>query len=149
MSLILVPISIKDANVLIDRLHRHHEPSNKHRFAVAVAVEWAEEPCGAAIVGDTTARMADDGWTCEVRRVATDGTKNACSMLYAACWRAARALGWRRCITYTLLSEGGASLRAAGWRVVGQTEGGSWDRKDRPRVDHAPTEPKLKWEAPA
>jgi hypothetical protein len=85
----------------------------------------------------------------EVLRVATDGTANACSMLYGAAWRAARALGWRKLITYTLVSEPGTSLRAAGWRVVGVVRGRSWDCASRPRVDRHPTLDKQRWEAPA
>lgn len=91
--------------------------------------------------------MAQDGWTAEVTRLCTDGTPNACSHLYAAAWRAARALGWRRLITYTLATEPGDSLRGAGWRLVGEAGGGSWHRENRPRVDKAPTHMKLRWEA--
>lgn len=90
---------------------------------------------GVAIVGRPVARTLDDGWTLEVTRVATDGTKNACSALYASAWRAARAMGYQRLITYTLPSEGGASLRAAGWRTVHRTKGGNWNTPARPRVD--------------
>ncbi len=79
--------------------------------------------------------------------MATDGTKNACSMLYGAAWRAARALGWLRLVTYTLPEEGGASLRAAGWRCIGEAGGGSWSRANRPRVDMHPLQVKMKWEA--
>jgi len=50
----------------------------------------------------------------EVTRVATDGTPNACSLLYAAAWQAAKALGYRTLLTYTQKGESGASLRAAG-----------------------------------
>lgn len=80
--------------------------------------------CGVAIVGRPTARMLDDGWTVEVTRLATDGAHNACSILYAAAWRAARAMGYRRCVTFTLPEEGGASLRGAGWRCIGEAGGG-------------------------
>jgi len=92
-------------------------------------------------------RGLDDGWTLEVNRVATDGTRNACSMLYAACWRAAKAIGYRKLVTYTLPEEGGASLRAAGWRCIGQAGGGSWSCTSRPRVDTHPLQLKLRWEA--
>ena len=115
-------------------------------FALAVADE-AGEVRGVAIVGRPVSRHVQDGWTCEVIRVATDGARNACSMLYGAAWRAARALGWRRMVTYTLESEPGTSLRAAGWRVVGRTAPESWHRENRPRVDHAPLQAKIKWEA--
>lgn len=103
---------------------------------------------GVAIVGRPVARMNDDGWTLEVVRVATDGTKNACSKLYRASWKAARAMGYKRLITYTLPEEGGASLRGAGFRLIGEVGGGSWHREARPRVDKHPTQPKLRWEIP-
>ena len=86
-----------------------------------------------------------DGFTAEVTRLATTGERNACSMLYGASWRAARAMGYRRLITYTLDTEPGASLRGAGWRCVGQAGGGSWSRKNRPRIDKHPTQCKFRW----
>lgn len=101
---------------------------------------------GVAIVGRPVARQSQDGLTAEVKRLATDGTRNACSILYAAAWRAARALGYRRLITYTLPEEGGASLRGAGWRCIGSAGGGAWSRRARPRVDLHPTQQKLRWE---
>jgi hypothetical protein len=103
----LVPCSIADARALVKQHHRHHPPPVSGLFAVAVS--RAGRVVGVAIVGRPVARALQDGWTAEVTRVATDGTKNACSMLYGACWRAARALGYRRLGTYTLSGEGGAS----------------------------------------
>ena len=99
-----------------------------------------------AIVGRPISRLFDDGWTVEVTRVATDGTQNACSMLYGAAWRAAQALGYKRLVTYSLPEEGGASLRAAGYRCVGECGGGTWNRTTRPRVDEHPLQMKLRWE---
>lgn len=104
---------------------------------------------GVAIVGRPVARGADDGWTAEVTRCCTDGARNACSMLYAAAWRAVRALGYRKLITYTLAAEGGGSLRAAGFRVVGEVAGRSWSCPSRPRVDTVPHQDKLRWELAA
>lgn len=75
-----------------------------------------------------------------------DDERNACSLLYGACWRAARAIGYRRLVTYTLPTEGGASLRGAGWTLIGEAGGGSWDRRSRARVDEHPTQVKLRWE---
>jgi hypothetical protein len=98
------------------------------------------------VVGRPVARQLQDGYTAEVTRLASDGTRNACSLLYAAAWRACRALGYRRLVTYTLAEEGGASLRAAGWRCLGEAGGGSWSRENRPRVDRHPTQRKLRWE---
>lgn len=143
--LTVVPCSIQDAKAFVLAHHRHHPPPVGGLFALAVAL--GETVHGVAIVGRPVARMSDDGWTAEVTRVATDGTPNACSMLYGAAWRACRALGWRRLLTYTLATEPGTSLRAAGWRVIGETSGGSWSRVGRPRVDKHPTQEKLKWEA--
>jgi hypothetical protein len=90
--------------------------------------------------------MLDDGWTAEVVRLATDGSKNVCSMLYAASWRAARAMGYRRVITYILDSEPGTSLIAAGWKCIGECGGGSWSRTSRPRIDKAPLQKKIRFE---
>lgn len=144
--LTLCPITISHACAFVRAHHRHHAAPQGGLFAVAVAIDGAEEPCGVAIVGRPVGRMSDDGWTAEVTRLATDGTANACSMLYRASWRACRALGYRRLITYTLASEPGTSLRAAGAKLLGETAGGSWSRESRPRVDKHPTQAKLKWE---
>ncbi len=143
----VVPIDLAEANEFIRRYHRHHKPVVAgYKFCVAVADD--DQIVGVAIVGLPVARHLCDGWTLEVRRTCTDGTPNANSMLYGACWRAARALGYRRLVTYTLPSESGSSLRAAGWRCIGKTGGGTWNRPNcgRPRVDLHPTEPKLRWE---
>lgn len=145
MSLSLVPISISDAREFVRQTHRHHRPPTSGLFAVAVAEE--SKIVGVAIVGRPVARGLQDGWTAEVTRLSTDGTSNACSMLYAACWRACRALGYRKLVTYTLDSESGVSLRAAGWKVVGEVRGRSWSCDSRPRVDRHPLQNKLRWEA--
>ena len=145
MSPEIVPMYIGDARAFVERHHRHHPPPQGGLFAVGAAS--GGEVIGVAIVGRPVARRLQDGWTAEVTRLCVlEGYPNACSMLYAACWRAARALGWRRLITYTLPATGGASLRGAGWRLVGERGGGTWNRKDRPRVDRAPTGQKLLWE---
>lgn len=146
MRLRIVPITISDANTLVKRWHRHHKPAQGALFAIAVASESSEEPCGAILIGRPVARHLDDGWTAEVTRCVTDGTKNACSALYGAAWRAARACGYAKLITYTLTTESGTSLHAAGWKLVGEAGGGSWNRESRPRIDKAPTQRKLKWE---
>lgn len=101
------------------------------------------------MIGRPVARALDDGLTLEVNRVATDGAKNACSALYGAAWRAARALGYRRLVTYTLATEPGTSLDAAGWKVVGQVTGRSWSCPSRPRDDKHPTTNKVRWEVAA
>lgn len=142
----IVPITLPEANAFVQEHHRHHAPVPGAKFCIGVAKE--DRIVGVAIVGRPVARMSDDGWTLEVNRTCTDGTKNANSMLYGACWRAAKALGYRKLITYTLKDkESGVSLKAAGWRVVGEAGGGRWSRSSRPRVDTHPLQVKLRWEA--
>jgi hypothetical protein len=144
----LVPISVQDAREFVRQHHRHHLPPLSGLFAVACA-NGGGQVCGVAIVGRPVARKLQDGWTAEVTRLATDGTKNACSLLYGAAWRAARALGYRRLVTYTLTTEPGTSLRAVGWKCVGETPGRSWNVPSRPRVDRYPQQRKFRWEAVA
>jgi len=146
MSLQLVPVTLSEAKAFVERHHRHHKAPQGGRFAIGVAKDG--EVVGVVIVGRPVSRMLDDGWTAEVTRCCTDGTRNAPSMLYRAAWRAARAMGYRRLVTYTLPEEGGASLQAAGWRLIGEAGGGSWHRESRPRVDLHPTQTKLRWEIP-
>ncbi len=143
--LMLVPTTISDANEYVSQEHRHHKPTQGGLFAVAVARIIDNQICGVAIIGRPVARMLDDGWTAEVTRTATDGTKNANSLLYGAAWRAVRALGYKKLITYTLESESGISLRASGWKCLGQCGGGSWSRENRPRIDKHPLQKKIKW----
>ena len=143
--LVIVPCSIQDAREYVAQFHRHHAAPVSGLFALACAADG--RVCGVAIVGRPVARMLQDGWTAEVTRVATNGTPNACSILYAACWRAARALGWRKLITYTLATEPGTSVRAAGWRELGAVTARSWDCPSRPRVDRAPLQAKIRWQA--
>ncbi|MDA8346963.1 MAG: hypothetical protein M0Z66_16085 [Thermaerobacter sp.] len=128
--------------------HRHHKPPVGHKFSIAVADESGEVR-GVAMIGRPVARHLDDGWTLEVNRVATDGCPNASSALYGACRRAAWALGYKKLVTYTLPTESGASLRGAGYRLIGKAGGGSWDTPNsgRPRVDKHPTIFKMRWEA--
>lgn len=108
----LVPVSISDAIEFVRQHHRHRAAPVSGLFAVAVAL--ANEIVGVVIIGRPVSRRRQDGYTAEVTRLATDGSKNACSMLYAAAWRACRALGYRRLITYTLPSEGGGQPSSRG-----------------------------------
>lgn len=147
----LRPITIKDANRFVGRWHRHNDPTQGGLFAAAV--ERDGEVCGVAIVGRTIGRNAHDGYTCEITRIATDGTYNACSKLYGACCRAAKALGYRKILTKTLVDEPGSSLRAAGFVEVGVTEDRDWSRPSRHRVqtdlfghERRPGGPKRRWE---
>ena len=143
----ITPISLEEANAFVESHHRHHRPVPGAKFCVSVSNDG--KVCGVTIVGRPVARKLDNGWTLEVNRVCTDGTKNACSLLYGAAWRAAKAMGFRRLITYTLPEEGGASLRAAGWALIGERGGGNWNVKTRPRIDthELLRGQKLLWEA--
>jgi hypothetical protein len=135
MSLRIVPVSWDTASRFVVMWHRHHDPPVGGKFWAGIADE-ADILRGIHITGRPTARLFDNGLTLEVTRVATDGTKNAGSMLYAAAWQAARALGYRRLVTYTQEDESGASLRGAGWRIVAERPARKgWDTPSRPRED--------------
>ncbi|MEU7171533.1 MULTISPECIES: XF1762 family protein [Micromonospora] len=136
MSLRLVPVTFAQAADFIGDWHRHHRPPQGHKFSLGIAEH--EVLVGVAVVGRPVARLLDDGHTLEVTRVAVaDAIPNGCSMLYAAAWRAAKALGYRRLVTYTQHGESGASLRAAGWRVIAtRPPTAGWSRPARPRADH-------------
>lgn len=140
----LVPITLKEANFFVEQHHRHHKPVTGHKFSIAASD--GEKIVGVAIVGRPVSRYLDDGWTLEVNRLCTDGTKNACSFLYSAAWRAEKNMGYKKLITYILQSENGASLKASGWKCVGEAGGKRWTGKRRPEVDLYPAQMKLKFE---
>jgi hypothetical protein len=134
VTLTLVPVSFADACAFVAEHHRHHAPPRGHKFSLGVAD--GTTLVGVAIVGRPIARHLNDGQTLEVTRAATDGTRHANSMLYAAAWRAAKALGYRRLISYTQADESGSSLRAAGWRIVAERPARpGWHTPSRPRRD--------------
>lgn len=125
MSLQIVPVTFKVACAFVAALHRHNKPPRGHKFSIAVRGEGGI--VGVAMCGGPVARHFDDGLTLEVNRTCTDGTRNANSMLYGAAWRAAKAMGYLRCVTYIQAAETGASLRAAGWvKVKSLPARGSW-----------------------
>lgn len=139
------PISLAEANAFVAQYHRHHRGVVGHKFSISAAS--ADRIVGVAIIGRPISRIRDDGLTLEVTRLCTDGTRNACSFLYGCAARAGFAMGYRRIGTYILASEAGASLRAAGWRQIGEVTGRSWSCPSRPRVDLRPLEDKLLFEA--
>lgn len=143
----LCPMTLKEAQRFVEDVHRHHAPSVGHKFSIGAS--RGGDVVAVAMVGRPVSRHADDGWTLEVNRLAAypdERGRHACSFLYGAAWRACKALGYKRLITYTLPSESGASLRASGWTLIGEAGGGSWSSKSRPRVDTHPTQIKLRWE---
>lgn len=122
----IVPLTLAQLNVLVARLHRHHQPVRGHRFSLGV--ECKGQLVGACSVGRPVARLTDQYKVAEVTRLVTDGTPNACSILYAAAARACKAMGFEKIQTFILDSEPGASLRAAGWVLDGESGGGDWNR---------------------
>lgn len=144
----VVPVSFADACGFVQMWHRHHQPPVGHKFSIGVADDQ-DVLRGVAIIGRPVARMYDDGSTLEVNRTATDGTANVNSMLYGAAWRAVKAMGFRRLITYTQAGESGGSLRAAGWCVVAERPArAGWSVPSRPRDDRGVDGiPRMLWEA--
>lgn len=141
--LTVLPMTLRAARAYVREHHRHAKHIQGGLFAVGAAV--GEQLVGCAIVGMPVSRMLQDGRTVEIRRVCTDGTRNACSFLYRVCVRVASALGYGRVLTYTLDSESGASLRGAGFTVTKRTRAEHWDRKVRDR-DRQPLQHKFRWE---
>ena len=145
MKLSTRPATLKQANDMVASLHRHHKPSVGHRFSI-MAVDEDGVTRGVAICGRPKARMTDQDTILEVDRLCTDGTPMACSLLYGACARIAKEMGFRSIQTFILQSEPGTSLKASGWTLTGTSGGGEWSRPSRQRVDASAPEPKQKWE---
>jgi len=152
--LTIKPITLRAANTYVAQHHRHNQSTNGHKFSISCYD--GDRLCGVAIAGRPIARNLDDGLTIEIRRVCTDGTYNACSILYGACARVAKDMGYKRVITYTLKSESGASLKASGFMNCGEAGGISWNTPSRPREEvqvtlfgterKYPAEKKTRWE---
>jgi hypothetical protein len=145
----LQPLELNDAQVFVNQYHRHNVAPYRDKFRIGL--NNGQKLIGVVMVGRPIARHNDDGWTLEVLRCCVlEGYKDACSMLYAAAWRAARAMGYKRLITYTLINEPGTSLKAAGYKVIGETKARprGWDTPSRPRVmpKKYPTGQKTLWE---
>ena len=140
----LVPITLKEANAFVERHHRHHKPVVGHKFSIGCEMDG--RLTGVVIAGRPVSRHLDDGHTLEVTRLCTTGERNACSMLYSAAARAAKAMGYRKIITYTLDTEDGASIRAAGWTCAGPAGGIRWTGQRRPAADLCPPQKKLRYE---
>jgi hypothetical protein len=143
-------MSIREANAYVEQFHRHNKPTRGGKFALGVSD--GEQLVGVAIVGRPIARLLNDGYTAEVLRTCcADGApKGANSCMYSACWRAWRAMGGRRLVTYTLATESGASLRGAGWTIIAEVKPGGWNRDGRER-EWQPIygQQKLRWEMEA
>lgn len=136
------PITFKTASEYINKKHRHHGATVGCKFCIAAYN--GEQLVGVAVCGRPVSRHWDNGVTCEINRVCTDGTPNACSILYGAACRTARGMGYKRIVTYTLQSENGASLKASGFRYDGEAGGTHWTGS-RNRGQNIPSEMKKRW----
>lgn len=136
------PINLKAANDFVKKYHRHHKEVAGHKFSICLCE--TDRIVGVAICGRPVSRFMDDGTVIEINRLCTDGTKNACSMLYGACARIAKEMGYRKIITYILKSENGASLKASNFVCEGEAGGEMWTGK-RARDNGVPKELKTRW----
>jgi len=136
------PITLKLANDFVNKYHRHHGGTVGCKFAIGLY----EMDCliGVAVCGRPVNRYLDDGKTCEINRVCTSGGENACSMLYAACCRTAKGMGYEKIITYILKSESGVTLKASNFTYEGEAGGTHWTGK-RNRGQNIPAEMKTRW----
>lgn len=148
----LEPVSIKEANQFILNYHRHNKPVTGGKAALAATYSDLGI-VGVVIISRPIARLADDGYTLEVTRscVAPNAPKNTNSFLYSRAWRLSQALGYHRLITYTLQSESGSSLKAIGFKVVGQINASElgksgWIYRPNREWQDVYSQPKFKWE---
>jgi hypothetical protein len=135
-----VPLTLKEANRFVREWHRHHAPTVSHRWSIGV--EFDGKLVGAAICGRPKARALPQYVMLEINRVATDGTRHACSQLYGACVRIAAIMGYKDIETSILISEPGTSLKAAGFSFRRKVKGRNWNcpsrdgrRTDQPQCD--------------
>lgn len=138
------PIHLKQANDFVKQYHRHNIPTVGGKFAISAKENG--EIVGVAICGRPVARKLDDGEALEIYRCCCkNGTKNACSMLYGACCRIAKNMGYKTVITYTLETENGASLKASGFQSDGKCGGTHWTGKRKREYFIAPEVLKVRW----
>ena len=139
----IAPITFKSASDYINQYHRHHKATIGCKFCISV-VDDSGQLHGVAVCGRPVSRHLDDGTTLEINRVCTDGARNACSMLYSACCRIAKEMGYKKVITYILESENGASLKASNFICEGEAGGTHWTGS-RNRGQSIPAEMKTRW----
>ena len=139
----IVPITYKEAKDFVNLHHRHHSASQGCKFCIGV--HNGEELRGVAIAGRPVARRLDDGLTLEITRLCTLGDRNACSMLYGACCRVAKGMGYKRVITYVLQSENATSLKASNFVCEAENVGGTHWTGERNRGQAIPKELKKRY----
>ena len=146
MALHIAPTTLREANAFVAMHHRHHRPTTGHKFSIGLRDE-NENLVGVCICGRPVSRNLDNGRTLEVNRLCTDGSRNACSMLYGAAARAAKAMGYDKIITYILATEPGTSLKAAGYHCEDKAAGGGeWHGVRKPKdPNQYPVMPKQRW----
>ena len=141
----LGPIDFHNAATFVGVHHRHNRPPAGHKFSIG-CYNSSGLLVGVCMVGRPVSRYLDDGETLEVNRCCTDGTRNACTMLYGAAQRAAQALGYKRIITYTLESEPGTSLKASNWICDGPAgKARSWTGQRYEQQEMELGEMKVRW----
>jgi hypothetical protein len=144
----LCPVTLRTACDFVKEHHRHNDSPQGHKFSIGLTENGLL--IGVVIVGNPIARFQCDGYTAEVTRCCVlEGYRNANSKLYGAAVRAAKAMGYRRILTYTLPAESGATLKAVGFHVDGVTKYNpkGWDMPNRPRKmpERYPTGSKIRW----
>lgn len=144
----IIPCTYKTACDFVNQHHRHHIASQGCKFCLGLTKN--NKLCGVAICGRPVSRHLDNGFTLEINRLCTDGTRNACSMLYGACCRVAKAMGYKKVITYILESENGASLKASNFICEGQAGGTHWtgirEQRQMSFIENkTPAEMKVRW----
>lgn len=154
MSLQLVPLSQRQARAFITEHHRHNGAPQGDVIRVGLELDGTLIAVGTA--GRPVAAGLQDGTTLEITRICTQGHDSACTRLYGALTRAAKALGYTRAITYTLASEPGASPRAAGFTATAAIPARDWaaesGRDCNPYSENllgertTPAGPKIRWE---
>ena len=150
VSLHLVPISLREASDFVENFHRHNKAPQGGKFAIGASD--GDQLIGVVIVGRPVARFLDDGFTAEVLRCCVhEDNRNACSFLYGAAWRSAKAQGYTKIITYTLQKESGSSLKASGWKIIAESKGSEKGWLNRPGREWQPIYGQLKfrWEQAA
>lgn len=144
------PVTVTAAKAWVRQVHRHLPEIQGGLFASSV---WNEDGPAAMGIAINPPRVWLGTGRIVIGRVAAmpdlepvgDHAAPACTMIYASLCRAAKALGWREAWTYTLPSESGASLRAAGFIYMGETRGEEWDRPSRRRKAAVSPAKKGRW----
>ena len=130
----IMPYTLRQSNEYVKKHHRHSKRVTGCRFTIA-AIDDEGNIIGVAIVGRPVSRKIDQTHTAEVVRTCTEGVRNVNSFLYGACARIWKEMGGKNIITYTLEIESGASLKAAGFTLIGTTKpfpkGKGWTTRDK------------------